>query len=60
MNLDSILKTMALIGSNLPAYKELLDQVIELFEPAEQDQLKQSYADALADAKSAHEAAQAV
>lgn len=60
MNLTNILKTMALIGSNLPAYKQLLDQVIDLFEPADQDVLKTSYAAALRDAQSAHEAAQAV
>ena len=60
MELTSILKTMALIGSNLPAYKALLDQVIGLFEPADQETLKTSYAAALADAKSAHEAAQAL
>lgn len=60
MDLQSILKTMALIGSNLPAYKQLLDQVIDLFEPAEQETLKTSYAAALADADAAHKAAQAL
>lgn len=60
MDLQSILKTMALIGSGLPAYKALLDQVIDLFDPADQDTLKASYASALADAESAHKAAQSL
>lgn len=60
MNVDTILKTMALIGSNLPAYKQLLDEVIAVFEPSDQDKLKEGYAAALADAQAAHEAAQAL
>jgi hypothetical protein len=60
LDLTAILKTMALIGSNLPAYKALLDQVVTAFTPQEQAELKASYEAALGDAKAAHEAAQAL
>lgn len=60
MDVNAILKTMALIGSNLPAYKQLLDQVIGLFEPADQEKLQTSYDAALADAAAAHQAAQSL
>lgn len=60
MNIDAILKTMLLIGSNLPAYRQLLDQVIAAFSEDDQAKLKASYADALAEAERAHRDAQAL
>ena len=60
MDIAKIIQTMLLIGADLPAYKQLLDQVIGAFSGDDQETLKQSYADALAAAKAAHTAAQAV
>jgi DNA invertase Pin-like site-specific DNA recombinase len=60
MNLDNILKTILLIGSDLPAYKALFDQVLGAFSENEQEILKQTYAEAIAAADKAHAAAQAL
>lgn len=60
MNLEVILRTMALIGSDLPAYKALLDEVFALFDPADQTKLQESYAQAVAASDKAHAAAQAL
>lgn len=60
MKVEDVLKTMALIGADLPAYKALLDQIIDLFAPNDQETLKASYADAVAASDAAHKAAQAL
>lgn len=60
LEVNAILATMSLIGSNLPAYKQLLDQVIGMFDDKSQDDLRAGYNFAMAQAKAAHEAAQAL
>lgn len=60
MDISKILETIVAIGSDLPAYKLLFDQVISTFEEKDQVVLRQTYADALAAADRAHAAAQAL
>ncbi len=58
MNIADILKTIAMVGSDLPAYKALLDQVLSLFSETDQEKLKAAYAQAMARSDAAHAAAQ--
>jgi hypothetical protein len=60
MNLDKLIQTVLMIGADLPAYKALFDQVVATFSETDQDAAKTAYADALAQAKAAHEAAQSL
>lgn len=60
MNLDTILKTILMIGSDLPAYKALFDQVVGAFSEEDQEKLKQTYAEAIAASDKAHAAAQSI
>lgn len=60
MNIEEIIKTMLLIGSDLPAYKALLDQVVAAFSEDDQALLQQTYADARKRSDAAHEAAQSL
>lgn len=60
MNLEKILGTIAMLGSDLPAYKALLDEVIGLFSEDDQTVLKQTYAQAKQASDAAHAAAQAL
>lgn len=60
MDLEKILSTVVAIGSDLPAYKLLFDQVVASFGEQDQAKLRQTYADALASADKAHAAAQAL
>lgn len=60
MNFEKILTTITAIGSDLPAYKMLFDQVVSSFNETDQVKLRQTYADALAAADKAHAAAQAL
>lgn len=58
MDLDKIVKTMLLIGSELPAYRALFDQVLGLFDGADQDELKRRYSIAMQRSDEAHQRAQ--
>lgn len=58
MNIAAIIKTMVETGAHLPAYKQLLDQVMGLFGEHDQAELKQAYEQALARADEAHTRAQ--
>lgn len=60
MDLGKILSTVVSIGADLPAYKQLFDQVVSTFGEKDQEVLRQTYADALASAASAHAAAQSL
>lgn len=60
MDIAKILETVALIGSDLPAYEALFAQVVTAFSGSDQDKLKQAYADAKAAADKAHAAAQSL
>lgn len=60
MDLEKILATIVQIGSDLPAYKSLLDEVLSMFESHDQVALKQAYADAIVASDKAHAAAQAL
>lgn len=55
---DRVLHTATLVGAELPAYKALFDQVVELFSPATQDELKARYAEAIKTSDAAHRRAQ--
>lgn len=59
MNLDVIIKTMALFGSDTEAYRALLQQIMAAFSPADQASLKTTYDQAMAGAEQAHRTAQA-
>jgi len=58
MDLQKILNTIALLGSNLPAFKALFDQVVNAFDGDDQDVLKATYADMMSKSDAAHRAAQ--
>lgn len=58
MNLEKIIRTFAMIGADLPAYRALLDQALALFSERDQDTLKAAYAKAIEQADAAHKAAQ--
>ena len=57
--IEKILQTIALAGADLPAYKALFDMIISTMASGDQDMLKRSYEDAMAEADLAHRAAQA-
>lgn len=44
MDFGKILETIALVGSDTPAFKALFDQAVLVFSSAEQEQLKEAYA----------------
>lgn len=58
MNFEKVLETLLMIGSDLPAYKALFEQVASLFSDDDQDKLKAAYAEAMAASDAAHKAAQ--
>ena len=58
MNVQDILRTLALLGSEMPAYKALFDATMKLFEPQTQESLKAAYAEAMARSDEAHRKAQ--
>lgn len=60
MQLDKVIAAVLMIGSDLPAFKALFEQVLHSFGPADQATLRQTYAEAIAAADKAHAAAQAV
>lgn len=60
MDIAKILATIAMIGSDLPAYEALLGQVALMFSHEDQDTLKAAYVEAKAAADRAHAAAQAL
>jgi len=60
MNLVAILNTISLVGSNLPAFKALFDQVVSAFDERDQATLQSAYADMQARSDAAHKAAQAL
>lgn len=58
MNVQDILRTLAMVGADLPAYKALFDAAMKLFEPQTQASLKAAYAEAMARSDEAHRKAQ--
>jgi hypothetical protein len=60
MDVAKILATVAMIGSDLPAYAALFNQVKTLLSDADQATLQAAYADAMAASDKAHAAAQAL
>ncbi len=60
MDLTKILNAVVSIGSDLPAFKQIFDEVVQTFEPTDQATLQQAYADAMVAADKAHAAAQAI
>lgn len=60
MNLSAILNAITLVGSNLPAFKALFDQVVDAFDEKDQAVLKTAYAEMQAKSDAAHKAAQAL
>jgi hypothetical protein len=46
MDLTKIIRAMTLAGAPLPAFKALLDEVMELFSEQDQATLKEAYEDA--------------
>lgn len=59
MNLDTIIRTMALLGADTAAYRALLQQIMVAFAPVDQATLQATYDEAMAGAERAHRAAQA-
>lgn len=59
ITLENVLRTMTLAGAALPAFKELLDQVMGLFAEADQATLREAYEDARADNDEGHKRLQA-
>lgn len=60
MNLASIIATLAEVGSGLPAYKALFDQVVGAFSDSDQAELKAAYDRAMASSDAAHRDAQSL
>jgi hypothetical protein len=60
LNIPSIIATAFEVGSDLPAYKALFDQVVNLFDEDDQETLKAGMAEALAAADAQHRAAQSL
>lgn len=60
MNLAAILNTIAMLGSDLPAFKALYDLVVDAFDEKDQAVLKTAYAEMQAKSDAAHRAAQAL
>jgi hypothetical protein len=58
--LTALLNTVLLVGSDLPAYKALFDQVVDMLSEDDQATAKEAYEKALADAHTAHRDAQAI
>lgn len=58
--LPKILETLLQIGADLPAYKALLDVVLDTLSDADQAVLKARYAEMKAKSDAAHAAAQAL
>lgn len=56
MDLAKILETLAMAGANLPAYKALLDQVLQVVEGTDKLTLEQ----AIAESDAAHRDAQSL
>jgi hypothetical protein len=62
MDVAEIAKTALLVGSTFPAYKALIEQVIDAFDgdPDKQADLKQAYEQAVGAAEAAHLDAQSI
>lgn len=60
MDLQKILSSLVLIGSDLPAYKALFDQVVLAFAEDDQAALREAYEKAKARSDAAHQAAQSL
>lgn len=58
--LATILKTVVMVGSDLPAYRALFDDLVAMLGEEDQRAAKDAYAAAMERAKAAHEAAQAI
>ena len=58
--LATILKTVVMIGSDLPAYKALFDDLVAMLSDEDQKAAKDAYAAAMERARAAHEAAQSI
>lgn len=58
MSFDAIMRTISLIGSDLPAYKALFEQIVSTMHSEDQKTLKLAYSDAMDAAARAHAAAQ--
>lgn len=54
LTVEGVIRAMTLVGSNLPAFKALLDQVMGLFDPADQSTLRAAYEDARKDNDEGH------
>lgn len=60
MNFEAIVKTLLMIGADLPAYRALFEQVVKLFEESDQERLKEQYAETMRIADAAHKEAQSL
>lgn len=60
MSLDKVIAALLMIGSDLPAFKALFEEVVQTFGPADQATLRQTYAEAILAADKAHAAAQTI
>lgn len=58
--LEAILKTVAMIGSDLPAYKVLFDDLMSMLSDEDQATAREAYDAAMKRAEAAHKAAQAI
>jgi hypothetical protein len=59
-DLSSILKTLTMVGTELPAYKALFDSVKSAFGEHDQAKLQEAYAAAMADNDAGHARLQAL
>lgn len=60
MPIDKIIAAMLMIGSDLPAFRALFDEVVQTFGHEDQAKLQALYTQAKADSDKAHAAAQAL
>ena len=58
--LATLLKTVVMIGSDLPAYKALFDDLVAMLGEEDQQAAKDAYVVAMERAKAAHRAAEAI
>lgn len=58
--LATLLKTVVMIGSDLPAYKALFDDLVAMMGEEDQQAAKDAYVVAMERAKAAHRAAEAI
>lgn len=55
---EKILSSVAMVGSDLPAYKVLFNAILNMLSEQDQEKLKKSYEEALKRADEAHDRAQ--